>query len=558
MMRLLGWGALLMLGCEASNAMRDAAVMSLNRDSGSISDGSALADGGSDALLGPLVRFDGGGDASVSPLPYPTRSPYRIKGLQPDFWPNLDEIAGNNVGGVALNLVWAHWEPKVKAPPCGGNEEEYDGRCFVIENAVDQAIEAWTARNVTVTAVVYGVPAWARIGTCTPSGPGMELFCAPTDATPYGRFAGMLARRYNGLRQHGRIADFVIHNEVNANDWFDVGCGQGTPCPEQGWVSTYASNYVAAYDAVLREQPFAKVLVSLEHHFGRELDALSSSNPVMSGERFLTLFAPLVGSRAWRVAFHPYPPDLRAPTFSADDWPKITYGNIGTLVGWLRRSFPTTPSTWEVQLTESGVNSLSPRSNETAQAQGLCASFQNVLGTPGIESYIYHRMKDHPTEVAQGLAVGLRNADGSPKQAWATFALANRNDVSPPQLSCGFEHLPYVRLTRSYHPIRGHWASTRIAPAGFQGEASYRLLRNQQPETRLLFECRERGHNLLSPSVDCEGLLPLGPVGYAYTVAQPGTVELFRCRVGTVDHFVSTSPTCEGQMVESSLGWVLP
>lgn len=502
------------------------------------------------------VTADGADDAG-GPA-YPTRTAYRIKGLQPDFW-DAQDVAGNNTGGVSMNLVWAAWEPEQAPPPCAATQEEYDGHCFEVAANIDAAITDWTARGIVVTAVVYGVPAWARTTRpCTPVSPGFEVFCAPDHGADYGRFAGMLARRYDGGHGHGRIADFVVHNEVNSNDWFDIGCGQGTPCSVSSWISIYADSYNAAYDAVKAEVASDKVLVSLEHHFAASLDAPAAANPVVSVQTFLTGFATLVGDRAWRVAYHPYATDLLAPTFSPDDLPYVTYGNIGVLAGWLRETFPGKPSTWELQLTESGVNSLT-RSSEAAQADRVCDTLRNVLGTPGIESYIYHRMRDNPVETRDGLGLGLRRDDGSAKPAWARWALSNRIDLTPPQLSCGFEDLPYVRLTRSNNNARGHWASTRLAPPDFVAEQSFRLLHDPAPGTRLLYECAVGTHNIVTTDVGCEGQQPLGPVGYIWTAADTGRVPLYRCRLGAgTDHFISTAPDCEGAAVDATLGYVLP
>ncbi len=492
--------------------------------------------------------------SSLSSLPYPARSTYRIKALQPDFWSNPDDIVGNNAGGVAVNLVWDVWEPRLQTPPCAANQEAFDGHCFQVDAAVSAAVKTYSQRGLVVTGIVYGTPGWARIANCSPAATGFERFCVPRDMADFGRFMRYVARRFNRESVEGRVADFVVWNEVNANDWFDIGCGQGTSCNSQTWIQSYASMYNSAFDNVRLEQENAKVLMSFEHHFASSFDLPSAKNPLLGVQTMLLGLAPLVAPRAWRVAYHPYPPDLLKPAFSADDWPKVTYGNIGVLAGWLRATFPTVPSAFEIQLTESGVNSLSPNSSPDAQARSLCDSFRNVLGTPGIENYVYHRMVDNPDETKAGLGLGLTNSARQFKPAWSTWALANRSDLNPPQLSCGFERLPFTQLTRSYSASRGHWASSRLAPAGFRSEATWRLSRDSRPNSSMLYECQVGAHNLVSTDPRCEGLRTLGPVGYASQ--SPSGAPIYRCRVGQgSDHFISADPGCEGQTVESLLGY---
>ena len=487
--------------------------------------------------------------------PYPERDAAAIKSLQPDFWPDRAEIAASGAGGVSVNLFWPHWQPQLRAPPCAedGTEEPYDGACFVVSAALDEIIRDYTARGLVVSAALYGAPEWARMQRDCAAGSG--VFCAPDDPADFGRFAGMVARRYDGRRGHGRVADFVIHNEVNAHAWFDVGCGDGRPCDPDLWIDTYTRNFQAAYDQIVRHQPHARVLIPLEHHFGQELDAPAAAAPLLSGETFLTGFGARVGPRAWRVAFHPYPPNLLQPGFSADDHPKITYGNVGAIVGWLRQRFPDRPSAWQVQLTESGVNSIAPHSSEAAQADGVCRSLRNTLASPGIDSYVYHRMLDHEDELANGLGTGLRRADGSAKPAWSVWAGAS----APGSLACGFEELPYVRLTRWSSPARGSWTSSRLPPDGFTEVTSVRLLRAPAPGTRLLYECALAGHNLITADPGCEGQRPLGPVGFVHTSPVAGTVPLHRCtRDAGRDHFVSLDPGCEGATPDGLLGHALP
>ena len=149
------------------------------------------------------------------------------------------------------------------------------------------------------------------------------------------------------------------------------------------------------------------------------------------------IFIPQLGNREWRLAFHSYPPNLLKPEFGADDYPDITFGNIGALLGWQHKNYPDKPYTWEVQLTENGINAIDD-SMYVDQRNYLCQAFKNILGTPGIESFIYHRLIDHEEEIRQGLALGLWRSSNSFKPAWELFALVNRNDVGVNYPSCGF------------------------------------------------------------------------------------------------------------------------
>lgn len=551
------------LACTEGFSSSPLPALSIDTDSGA--DSAAASDTSADSAVDTDAESDtasdtgSGGMVADSDEPYVAQTTMRIKGIQPDFWANQDEIAGNNAGSVAMNLVWAFWQPTAAVAPCSEDQITYDGWCFTADANVESAIAAWTSRGVAVSAIVYGVPEWARTGrACSPAAAGFEIFCAPDDAADYARFAGMLARRFNGNNGVGRVADFVIHNEVNSNVWFDIGCGQGVDCDAATWLSTYADNYVQAFDAIRAEQINAKVFVSLEHHFASpEYDQPTAYDALLSGQSVLTAVATSAGTRDWRVAYHPYAPDLLSPTFSADDWPKVTYGNLGALPGWLYANWPGSAAATDIHLTESGINSLAP-SSDAEQSEALCETFVNVLGTPGISRYIYHRMQDHPDETAGGLGVGLWSTTGVAKPAWATWALANRDDLVPTQLSCGFENVPYTVLTRSFDPIRGHWASSRGAPASFTKEESWYLWRDEQPDSTLLFECAVGEHNLLTPGFDCEGLRAMGPVGWINNLPVAGSVALYRCYIPTNgDHFISGDPACEGQTVERLLGYAL-
>lgn len=484
---------------------------------------------------------------------YPVRK--SIKSLQPDFQDRA-QIIGNEVHGVAMNLVWAEWQPQ-QSKSCGANQVQYDGYCFNKNQAIIDAIREYTNHGVVVTAVVYGVPDWARRDCVNPKKRVVQapMFCAPVDgkASDYGRFAGFVANFFNGEKGNGRVADFVIHNEVNSYMWFNIGCSD-TNCNLNTWTRVYADSYNAAYDYIKKEQKNAKVLISFDHYFG------ATKGISYRADNFLKTLVPKLGNRDWMLAFHSYPPDLASPEFGANDYNNhgiISFGNIGVLAGWLRQNYPNDPHAWEIQLTENGINGVGASMQQRQRAQ-LCQAFRNVLGTPGITSFVYHRLVDHPDEVAGGLGCGLWNEDRSPKPAWTTFALANRKGVGAGWPSCGFDILPYVPLMRGYNGK--HWVTSRQFPSGVKVEQTWHILREQAPNTQLVYECRVGGpngdHTLISTFANCENQFNMGPMGYVYKTQVAGTSPIYRCYIATTgDHFISSDPNCEGQKKESLIGY---
>ena len=515
------------------------------------------------------------GTARAQGLPYPSYSGYDIKGSGGEAHDNwfVPSLIGNYGRGLVTNAFWPAFQPSLQTAPCGANQTLYDGYCFTNDASLDWLIKSFSDTGARVTLILVGVPGWAASPGCT-----QVPWCGTSAAgvAHYGRFAGYIAKKYNGLTPgQGRAVHFVIQNEVNsAWAYYSDGC---TSCTVAGQVGRYAADFNAAYDRIKAEQAAAKVLTSFTFYYSGP----DNPNPPPPGgvtgitiPTFLTTFAPLVGSRAWQVALHAYTLSNVSPVFDVTD-PQMTPGSMGQLVGWLRRQFPSTPSAWEIHLTEQGMHG-NVADNGAQQAAWLCEAFRNVLGTPGIESYLYTPPLTHvgfapssPELVGCSATDAYGNCASnstlSYRWSWQTWALANRIDVG--MLSCGFENLPYTKLSRYVNASRGHLATTRRPPAGSTFEGAWKLFRYQQAGTHPIYECEApggsaytAGHTFVDRSYTCAGWLkPMGPLGYAYDSPGAGRSALRRCYVsypGYEDHFVSTHPTCEGWIFEDILGYV--
>lgn len=481
----------------------------------------------------------------ATPAPYPARSPFQIKALYPDFWPNRNELIDANLEGVSVNFVWAHWETTSRQTPCTENMISYANRCYQLSNAVDNEVKYWSDKGKNITAIVWGVPDWARDDHCINNLPGRSLFCSTNNAAQFADFAGMLANRYRSRSGNGLINDFVIHNEVNMFEWYNHRCGAGQTCQLQPWIDNYADNYNAAYDQIKNQNPGAKIFAPFAHQFSTQFDNLQSERPLISVQTFVRGLNRRVGNREWKIAYHPYNKGLHINGFSTDDWPHVTVGNIGVLAGWLQSEFPLQSPSWEVYLTESGYNSVSPNATQQGQADDLCRSFYNVLATPGIENYVYHRMQDHVVELQAGIGLGLHDQNGIAKPSWAVWANASGRNGNRNQLSCGFENLPYTKVSTYSHPTLASRTSSRLVNNQYSLRSTWWLMRNHVNDAVMIHECTSTTGSYLSSDSSCAGSRPLGPVGYAYRSHTNGRRSLYSCDAGNGNRFSSDNVQCD-------------
>lgn len=241
-------------------------------------------------------------------------------------------------------------------------------------------------------------------------------------------------------QKFGRVAGYIMGNEVNSHWWWS---NRGRVTMEE-----FADDYLVAlrlaHGAVRRQSSWARIYLSLEHHWNIRY-AAGDSRQAFAGREFLDYFARCVresdeGDFDWHVAYHPYPENLFEPRFWNDktalgnaDTPRITFKNLEVLTTYLRRPellYLGKPR--RVILSEQGFHTPDGPQGEAFQAAAFCYAYRIVESLDGIDAFILHRHVDHPNE--GGLNLGLRRRSpeaanpGPKKMSYDCFRLADTDE----------------------------------------------------------------------------------------------------------------------------------
>lgn len=358
------------------------------------------------------------------------------KGLQVEI---VEDALALGVKHAALNFNLS----QLVAPQGDTNQPgwEHDGRQYHFRHsyleAMDRSIKTLSDQRIIVTLIVLtyqsGNPEVDRIlihPRCETNAPNrLGNFNTVTEEGRRWLAAtlGFCAERWSRPdRKFGRVAGYIMGNEVNSHWWW---ANMGRVAMEE-FADDYLHTVRLAHTAIRRQSSWARVYVSLEHHWNIRY-AAGDERQAFPARAFVDYFARRArdgGDFDWHIAFHPYPENLFEPRFWNDKsattnvltTPRITFKNIELLPAYLRRPellFNGQPR--RIILSEQGFHTPEGTEGETIQAAAYCYAYKIVERLDGVDAFILHRHVDNAHE--GGLLLGLRgnkakDGDAHPKK----------------------------------------------------------------------------------------------------------------------------------------------
>lgn len=336
----------------------------------------------------------------------------------------VEDIEALGVSAVTVNIMLDSYMRT--EPGAGRTPYAYAGRMWYTDDAAVANLDAHMLSAAQYDLVVSAIILLNQ-ATDAPEGDFRRILAHP-DADPSGIFVmpnltspegvaayaaamNFLAERYSRPDgQFGRIHHWIMHNEVNSG-WVWTNMGDKSALR---YMDAYHKSMRMAYLIARQYDPFAKVYISLEHHWN-----MVYAEHCYRGKELMELlldFSRAEGDFPWAIAHHPYPEDLRDPRAWEDDtaWfsfdtPRITFHNIEVLDAWVKRPEARYLGQYvrDVQFTEQGPNS--PDYSEkslTDQAACMAYLWKKLEALDSVSMFHFHNWVDNRHE--GGLRIGLR------------------------------------------------------------------------------------------------------------------------------------------------------
>ena len=242
-----------------------------------------------------------------------------------------------------------------------------------------------------------------------------------------GAVATFLAERYSGTK-YGQVVNWVIANEINARADWNYYPAVGT----EEYTKVYADGFRVFYNAIKSVNACAKIYMPLDQTWNRNLK--SGAYDARDVIDYFNAYIKSEGNIDWDLSYHPYPVPLTHAAFwnmpsnyrrmnlvsNSADTKMVTIQNIHVVTDYLQREQFLNPEgeSRSVILSELGFTSTS---GGAVQAAALAYGYKIAAANSHIDGFLLNRHVDASVELAQGLALGICDTSGNPKQAYQVY-----------------------------------------------------------------------------------------------------------------------------------------
>lgn len=219
------------------------------------------------------------------------------------------------------------------------------------------------------------------------------------------------------------ISNWILGNEVNsASGYYYVGNVSFSK-----FISMYSEAFRCLYNAVKSSRGSSKVFICLDNCWNQKNAFTICYSARSTLESFAAKISDMQKDVNWNLAYHAYNQPLsdsqfwsgaNASMFTSDAniTTFITMCNIQTLTDYVKNRFG---SNTRIILSEQGFSST--YGGQANQAAAIALAYYKAACNPMIDAFIIRSYKDEAHEVAQGLAMGLKDANGKKKTAYNVF-----------------------------------------------------------------------------------------------------------------------------------------
>lgn len=219
------------------------------------------------------------------------------------------------------------------------------------------------------------------------------------------------------------ISNWILGNEVNsASGYYYVGNVSFSK-----FISMYSEAFRCLYNAVKSSRGSSKVFICLDNCWNQKNAFTICYSARSTLESFAVKISDMQKDVNWNLAYHAYNQPLSDSQFwsganasmftsDANTTTFITMRNIQTLTDYVKNRFG---SNTRIILSEQGFSST--YGGQANQAAAIALAYYKAACNPMIDAFIIRSYKDEAHEVAQGLAMGLKDANGKKKTAYNVF-----------------------------------------------------------------------------------------------------------------------------------------